>query len=847
MTGLIATVRRYKGPLGLIALLAVVALGFVALHHLIREIHLRDVRTAFHAIAPIHIALSLGFAAMSYLALTFYDVIALRIIGRPLPWPTAALASFTSYTLSHNLGLSWLTGGSARYRIYTSAGLDGADVARVIAIASATFWMGVTVIAGVALLLHDGPLATGGFALGETNAHIAGAAVLALAAGLVLLCRFGPRTLSLFDWTVPMPPPRQALAQIGISAIDLAAASAALFVLVPGADPAMLPAFMLAYALALIAALVSHVPGGVGVFEAVIIAVLPADKASLFAALILYRLIYYLLPLTLGIILLAVSEGRRWHGPGRRVLASARDTLHGLSPLAMSAAAFAGGAILLLSGSLPAIPARLRLLGDFVPLPFIEASHIAASLAGTALILLAPGLLRRLDGAFLATRALLIAGALFSLAKGIDYEEALLCFGLAALLQWTRPAFYRRTALTAQPLSPSWIACIAAVLGLSLWVGFFAYKHVEYRDSLWWQFALHGDASRWLRTMLGVGVLVAGAAVWRLFGPAAARGVGEPADPETIDRILATAARTDAQLARTGDKRFLLSAGGDAFLMYQIRGSSWLVMGDPVGPQEEWADLLWRLRAMADAAQGRLLLYQLSPQALEIAIELGLQIVKYGEEALVDLQQFSLEGGAMRSLRQAAGRAERGGLAFEVVPAAEVPALLPALQAVSDAWLDAKGQKEKQFSLGRFDPAYLARFDIAVVRKEGQIVAFANLWATAARGELSVDLMRHSKAAPSGTMDYLFVKLMLWGKAQGFERFSLGLAPLSGIEGRPLSPTWAKLAALIFNHGERFYGFKGLRAYKAKFAPRWEPRYIAGPHGLAMLQALADLNGLIGH
>jgi phosphatidylglycerol lysyltransferase len=280
--------------------------------------------------------------------------------------------------------------------------------------------------------------------------------------------------------------------------------------------------------------------------------------------------------------------------------------------------------------------------------------------------------------------------------------------------------------------------------------------------------------------------------------------------------------------------------------MYQIKGASWIVMADPVGPREEWPDLLWTMRSMADAAQGRLLLYQISGEALEIAIELGLQIVKYGEEALVALPPFSLDGGAMRSLRQAARRAERSGLTFAVVPAAEVPALLPELRKVSEDWLDAKGQKEKQFSLGSFDPAYLAHFDVAVARSADNIVALANIWATADKSELSVDLMRHSGAAPSGTMDFLFVALMLWGKAQGFERFSLGLAPLSGIEGRPLAPNWAKVAALLFNHGERFYGFKGLRAYKEKFGPRWEPRYIAGPRGIAMLQGLADLNALIG-
>jgi phosphatidylglycerol lysyltransferase len=269
-------------------------------------------------------------------------------------------------------------------------------------------------------------------------------------------------------------------------------------------------------------------------------------------------------------------------------------------------------------------------------------------------------------------------------------------------------------------------------------------------------------------------------------------------------------------------------------------------MADPVGAREACADLLWTIREMADAAQGRLLLYEISDETLGCAIELGLHVVKCGEEALVDLAGFSLEGSAMRALRQAVSRARRDGLTFEVVRAADVGALIPAFALVSDEWLAAKGQTEKGFSLGRFDPAYLAHFDCAVIRKAGQVVAFANLWATADKSELSIDLMRHSDEAPPGTMDFLFISLMLWGKAQQYERFSLGLAPFSGIEGKPLAPTWAKIARLLFEHGERFYGFKGLRAYKDKFDPRWESRYIAGPRGLAMIQGLLDLNALIG-
>ncbi len=515
-----------------------------------------------------------------------------------------------------------------------------------------------------------------------------------------------------------------------------------------------------------------------------------------------------------------------------------------MAPPLIGALVFTGGAMLLVSGALPAIPGRLRDLATVVPLPFIEASHIAASLVGTLLLFLAPGLYRRLDGAFIATRALLAAGAIFSLVKGIDYEEAAILLGLLALLQWARPAFYRRTAFTADLLSPGWIAASGTAILIATWIGFFAFKHVEYRSSLWWEFAWSGDASRFLRASLAAAVAAVVVLLRRLGAPAASRP-SATLTVATAGAALAAAGHSDAMLAFTGDKRFLVAEAGDAFLCYQVQGHSWIAMGDPIGPRAAWGDLMWRLRAMADAAQGRLIFYQIGAEALPVAIDMGLVLVKYGEEARVALDRFSMEGPAAKALRHAERRADKAGARFEIVPAARVPALLPQLRAVSDAWLAAKGRAEKAFSLGRFDPDYLARFDCAVVREGERITAFANIWAMPNRAELSVDLMRHVDDLGYSAMDLLFARLMAWGKAAGYARFSLGLAPLSGLDARRLAPLWAQAGNLVYRRGAGLYGFEGLRFYKQKFQPDWTPRYIAASGDIALARGLFDLNRLI--
>jgi phosphatidylglycerol lysyltransferase len=280
--------------------------------------------------------------------------------------------------------------------------------------------------------------------------------------------------------------------------------------------------------------------------------------------------------------------------------------------------------------------------------------------------------------------------------------------------------------------------------------------------------------------------------------------------------------------------------------MYAVEGRSWVAMGDPVGPSEDATELAWRLRELSDAHHGWTCFYQVGEHALPRYLDLGLSLLKLGEEALVPLHDFALEGSGRRALRQAYHRGERDGLSFEVLPAGAVEGVLAALSQVSDAWLAQKNVREKGFSLGYFRPDYLAEGPVAVARRGGEIVAFASLWTSSTRAELSIDLMRFGPAAPSGTMDYLFVALMLWGRTQGYARFSLGMAPFSGFEARALAPIWTRLGSLLFRFGENFYNFQGLRQYKEKFAPEWHPRYLAAPGGLRLPFILTDIAALVG-
>ena len=836
--------RRHLLAAALSLGLFVLALGM--LHRELAHTHLADIRQAFDRVSMSAVLLAGLYSLASYLALTGYDVLALRHLGRPLPYPRVALTSFIATAVGHNLGMAMLSAGVIRLRFYTAAGLSATEVTGVAALIGLTFGVGVTFASGLAMLF-DSAQAGLLLHLPETGAHVLGALLLALVAAYMAFGLLRRTPIQLGNWQIRLPGPDIAFGQLILAGADLGCAAAVLYWLLPGDVGVSFPMFLGVYVLAVVAGIVSHVPGGLGVFETVLLLALPdIPRDSLLAAILAYRAIYYLLPLVLAGLLAVASLLRERQEKITQGLEAARGVFAWMAPATVSVSVFITGAILLFSGSTPALKERMVLLRDFVPLPLLEVSHLAGSFAGLGLVILARALYRRVDAAYHMAFWLLTAGAVASLVKGLDYEEAVLSAIVLGILWLGREAFNRPASVMARSFSPGWMLTVLLVLVATLWLGIFSFKHIDYSNDLWWRFAFRGDAPRFLRVSLLLILATAGLGLMRLLRPAPP----EPANPSADDlaraaQIVAHAPETEAALALLGDKHLLFSPAGDAFIMYEVRGQSWIAMGDPVGAESAHEALAWRFREMADRHGGRAVFYQVQPRNLPLYLDLGLSAMKLGEEGVVALAGFSLAGPTRKDLRQAHRRAQRDGLSFEIVPPEAVPPIIDELQQISDSWLAAKHTREKGFALGFFQPEYLAHFPCALIRAHGRIVAFANVWSSAERHELSIDLMRHTADAPRGVMDYLFIELMLWGARQGYAQFNLGMAPLSGLETHPLAPLWHRLGTLIYRQGEHFYNFEGLRAYKDKFDPVWRPKYLVAPSGLFLPTILLDVTSLI--
>lgn len=792
-----------------------------------------------------HLGLALALTAVNYLVLTGYDLLAFRTIGKVLPASHVAGAAFLAYAISHNVGFAALSGASVRFRFYSRWGVTAEELARIVISYSTTFWIGLLFLGGVSLTVSTLPAAL--LLAPVPVVRASGAALVGLVAAYLVAAWIRRTPIVVRGFSFDLPAPLLAVGQFLLSVTDWVLAGAVLYVLLPVGAPPFLT-FVGAFLVAVLIGMLSHVPGGMGVFESLLVVLLKPwlPASALVPAFVVYRVVYYLLPFGAGLLALAIDEARQRRAGLTRAVARVGQLTRDLVPSLLSAVTFFAGVVLVASGATPAAPGRLDFVGRVFPVGAIETSHFLGSIAGAGLLVVAHGLRRRLDAAFYLAAGLIVAGMVASLVKGADIEEAVLLLLVLAALVRARSAFDRRAAFYAARFSPAWLAALGGALGASIWLGFFAFKHVDYSTDLWWRFELAGEASRFLRASVGAAVVVLLAGVAQLIGHPT-RELERP-DDDSVDRaagIVALQPQTGGNLVFLRDKGLIFDPSERGFVMYGVQGRSWVAMGDPVGPPEVHAPLIRAFLERADDYGASPMFYEVGHSGLHEYADVGLALVKLGEEALVDLRPFGLDGGAGSRFRQTVRRLEREGGSFRILPPGDAAAAVPRLREISDEWLVHKAVAEKGFSLGFFDEDYLRRFPIGVVERDGVIQAFANLWPGAAGHELSVDLMRYSADAPKGVMEALLVHLMLWGKEQGYRRFSLGMAPLSGFRDSPVASRWHRTGAFLYEHAERVYGFQGLRAFKEKFNPVWEPRYLACQGGLALPRAVADVSALI--
>ena len=284
--------------------------------------------------------------------------------------------------------------------------------------------------------------------------------------------------------------------------------------------------------------------------------------------------------------------------------------------------------------------------------------------------------------------------------------------------------------------------------------------------------------------------------------------------------VLDDESRAEGELAFLGDKHFHVAEGGEAFVMYGMQGRWRVVLGDPIGPRAAWGPLMDGFEAEAKKARAKVAIYKADDA--EFWRARGMNVQPLGEEASLDAAAFSLQGPKRRELRRKLAGAVKAGV--EVTAHAPGAAPLADLKAVTAAWSAGKNGREQRFSLGAWDPDFIARHHVFVARVEGRAVAFLSLWRSGRGDEWMVDLMRQLPDAPDGVMHALICAGIEAAGKDGPARFNLCMAPLSGL-GEDRAPI-SRLLHAVYEKGAKRHGLKGLRRFKDTYRPDWAQRHL---------------------
>ncbi|HXS73083.1 MAG TPA: bifunctional lysylphosphatidylglycerol flippase/synthetase MprF [Rhodanobacteraceae bacterium] len=766
--------------------------------------------------------------------------------------------SFVANALANTLNLSGAIGSGVRLLGLSGHGVAMRRSAALVGLQVLSLPLGLSALVIATLASGALPVTPG------AATHVLAIAVLIAAALYLPLYLLLTTRRKLMRWL----PEEQGLPSLSLklvlttlSLVDWLLAAASLWLCLTLAGAQVDATVLLgAYTGAAVLGLASMIPGGFGVFDGLLLLALTAAGVpgeNVTAGLILFRVTYYLLPLLTALWLgagmlaqrvpaLTRARARLAAHPLFAVLGLPASLLGNLGVRLLAYLTFAAGTLQLITTAIPSLHERVIKLHRLLPIEAIESSHLISVVLGVLLLGLARGIDGRLRVAYRMVQWLLWLSAILAMTKGLHWIEALFLLAVSALLRTRRADFSRAAMNLSSARNWSWLIGLLIVVGLFFALGVAA---VIGDDSF--DFFAVGPGEHASRLARGATAALVGLVLYLIWQAFAVRRPPLPLpDRAQLRRArevyLQHGGGEFAHLTLMGDKHLFWAADHAAVIAYGTIRDRLVALGPPSGPEAAIERAILDFRRFADHQDRVPVFYEVLEPDLHRFHDLGFDLFKLGELATVPLAEFSLAGKRWEDLRAAVNRAQREKLEFHIVEPPFDTALLDDLERVSEAWLADRGAAEKGFSLGRFDPDYFSWSPIALVRREHELIAFANLQPPyGPNGTASVDLMRQTPDAPRGSMDFLFAQVMQWAKAQGHAQFSLGMAPLANVGVHPYARVNEQLAALAFRYGNRLYNYQGLRQYKDKFKPEWTGAYLAYPRGLWVPGLLLDTTALI--
>lgn len=514
--------------------------------------------------------------------------------------------------------------------------------------------------------------------------------------------------------------------------------------------------------------------------------------------------------------------------------------------LAPSFLLFSLGVINIFSSLTPSLPHRLALLGNYLPLQAIHASVALTVVTGVILLLTAFYLYRGLKSAWWLAMGMALISLLSHLIKGFDYEEAILALLSIGILLYQRDQYNVPNDLSWMRRSRVPALVVVTTLLVLGTLGFYWLDHQHFgADFSWVQSAVYALRSfllidvpnlhpltkfgaEFLAIMHLLGGLTFLLLVYTIFRPLLPQLENPEWAKAKARQLIQEYGKSSLDYFKIyADKKLFFPKNERSFIAYKNTSRYALVLDNPVAPDEQTiAESISEFDRFCQRNGLRSMYYRLPEASVGIYRSLGKIVLPIGQEAILPLTEFSLEGRDKKALRNAVNRVEREGFVFVVHEAPQSNRLLQQLRAVSDEWLKMYKRAEMNFSQGSFDENELKNQVLLTLEDaEGKVYAFINLIPGANPQEANFDLMRRTQDAPSGTMDFMFVKMFLYLQSRGYTACNLGLVPMSGLEQGKTMPE--KVLNQAYTHLPQFANFKSLRFFKDKFNPVWETRYVA--------------------
>jgi phosphatidylglycerol lysyltransferase len=583
------------------------------------------------------------------------------------------------------------------------------------------------------------------------------------------------------------------------------------------------------YVVASCAGIISMIPGGLGSFDIVFIwgmQYLHVPEEKVLVVLLFYRIGYYLVPFILSSVLFIKRYWEKWNKSWSNI---PNAIVQNVSHVIVTILVFLSGLILLLSASVPGIMDRLRIAQEILSFPVINISHQLSVAAGFLLLGLSRGIEYSVKRTYDLTMLVLILAALFSIFKGIDYEEAIFLITVALLLRMSKGQFYRESYVLTWGKTTIDILVITVIISMYMIIGYsnlpsakitipsplLPYVIVDSSDLF--SSALIGLTIALL--ILYAGYVISKPKKWKF-----ETSIGQ--EKKILDHLNTYQGKIFSHLIFLHDKYIFWNSKKNVLISFQQYADKLVILGDPIGEKNEYSNTIEEFQELSDRYGYTPVFYQVSDDMLPYLHGNGYTFFKLGEEAFVELEEFSLTGNRMKWLRALQNKFSKENYQFEWLEPPYTTEIFDELSEISDEWL--RGRKEQGFSQGYFDREYLNKAPIAVLKNsEGQIVGFTSIMPVYDdQTTISVDLMRFRRNSPKGTMDYLILRLVNYAKEEGYRRFNMGLAPLANVGLSKYSFLSEKIAAQIFLHGNQLYQFQGLKKFKEKYTNKWESKYL---------------------